>query len=73
MFPLLCERAAERGYRMFFLGAGEGVAAKAAENLIGKYKGLKIVGTYSPAKGFESDLAEMEKLKKRLSRQVHIY
>lgn len=63
LFPLLCERAAERGYRMFFLGAGEGVAAKAAENLIGKYKGLKIVGTYSPAKGFESDLAEMEKLK----------
>ena len=42
------------------------MAAKAAENLIGKYKGLKIVGTYSPAKGFESDLAEMEKIEKTI-------
>ena len=33
LFPLLCERAAEKNYNMFFLGAKEGVAKKAAENL----------------------------------------
>ena len=38
---------------MFFLGAAEGVAAKAAENLANKFKGLQVVGTYSPPFGFE--------------------
>ena len=33
LFPLLCDMAAQKGYRMFFLGAAEGVAEKAAENL----------------------------------------
>ena len=60
LFPRLCELSAQKGYRMFFLGAAEGVAAKAAENLIVKYPGLQIAGTYSPPKGFEKDKAEME-------------
>lgn len=42
LFPRLCEIAAERGYTMFFLGAAEGVAAKAAENLKRRFKGLQI-------------------------------
>ena len=37
LFPLLCEMAAEKGYKMFFLGAAEGVAAKAAENLMNRF------------------------------------
>ena len=37
LFPLLCEMAAVKGYSMFFLGAAEGVAKKAAENLMKKY------------------------------------
>lgn len=41
--------AAKKGYSMFFLGAAEGVAAKAADNLMNKYKGLQVIGTYSPA------------------------
>ncbi len=52
-FPKLCERAAEKGYSIFLLGAAEGVAAKAAKNLKEKYEGLNIVGTYSPSYGFE--------------------
>ena len=52
-FPKLCERAAEKGYSLFLLGAAEGVAAKAAKNLKEKYEGLNIVGTYSPSYGFE--------------------
>ncbi|MDK0538603.1 WecB/TagA/CpsF family glycosyltransferase [Clostridium perfringens] len=52
-FPKLCERAAEKGYSIFLLGAAEGVATKAGKNLKEKYEGLNIVGTYSPSYGFE--------------------
>lgn len=64
LFPKVCELAAKKGYRMFFLGAAEGVAAKAAENLAARYLGLRVVGTYSPPFGFEKNEAEMEKIKK---------
>ena len=53
LFPLLCKMAAYKGYKMFFLGAAEGVAVKAAENLSKKYKGLQVAGTYSPPFGFD--------------------
>ena len=73
LFPRLCELAAEKGYRMFFLGAAEGVAAKAAENLKKRYKGLQIVGTYSPPKGFDKDNTEMNKIQKMIKNmQPHI-
>lgn len=62
LFLLLCKMAAEKGYKMFFLGAAEGVAAKAAENLCRKYKGLQIVGVYSPPFQFENDEAELNKI-----------
>ena len=55
--------AAEKSYKMFFLGAAEGVAAKAAENLMNRFKGLQVVGTYSPPFGFEKDSVEMDKIK----------
>lgn len=61
LFPLLCELAAKKGYKMFFLGAAEGVAAKAAENLSNRFKGLQVVGTYSPPFGFEKNQKEIEK------------
>ncbi len=41
----LCRRSAETGYRLFFLGAAPGVAAKAAEQMRLKYPGTQIVGT----------------------------
>lgn len=62
-FPCLCKKCAEKGYSVFILGAAEGVANKAAENLIKKNPGLNIVGTYSPAFGFEKDKKELEKIK----------
>lgn len=55
LFPRICEMAANKGYTMFFLGAAEGVADKAAENLKKKYLGLNIVGTLSPPYDFEKD------------------
>lgn len=67
LFPRLCRLAADKGYRMFFLGAAEGVAAKAAENLTNKYPGLQIVGTYSPPYGFEKDEVEISGIIKKIS------
>jgi N-acetylglucosaminyldiphosphoundecaprenol N-acetyl-beta-D-mannosaminyltransferase len=42
----LCERAAQKGWRVFLLGAKSGVAEMAARNLQARYPGLQIVGTH---------------------------
>ena len=42
--PLLLQRAAERGWRVYFLGAGPGVAERAAEKVRGSVPGISIVG-----------------------------
>lgn len=59
---LLCERAAKKKYKIFLLGAGPGVAAKAAKKLENDYPGLQCVGTYSPPFGFEKNPNEIEKI-----------
>ena len=48
---------------MFFLGAAEGVASRAAEKLTQRFPGLQVVGTYSPPKGFENNTEEMSRIK----------
>jgi N-acetylglucosaminyldiphosphoundecaprenol N-acetyl-beta-D-mannosaminyltransferase len=45
--PLMA-RAAARGWRVFLLGGAEGVADRAAANLVSTYPALNIVGTSSP-------------------------
>jgi N-acetylglucosaminyldiphosphoundecaprenol N-acetyl-beta-D-mannosaminyltransferase len=45
--PLIAERAAQRGWRVFLLGAAPGVAEKTAQILMARYPGLQIVGTYA--------------------------
>lgn len=73
LFPLLCKMAAEKEYTMFFLGASEGVAAKAAENLSKRFPGLNVVGVYSPPYGFEKDENEIEKIERLIkSAKPHI-
>lgn len=66
-FPKLCERAAGKEYSIFLLGAAEGVAAKAADNLRKKYEGLNIVGTYSPSYGFEKRDDEIKEIIKMIN------
>jgi N-acetylglucosaminyldiphosphoundecaprenol N-acetyl-beta-D-mannosaminyltransferase len=44
--PLLLERCAQRGWPVFFLGAGPGVAAEAAAMLGERFPGLKVAGTH---------------------------
>ncbi len=60
LFPRVCELAAHKGYKIFLLGAAEGVAKKAAENLKIIYPKLKICGTYSPSYGFEKNDEEID-------------
>lgn len=60
LFPKVCELANNKGYRVFLLGAAEGVAQKAAVNLRKKFEGINIVGTYSPSYGFEKDKDEIK-------------
>lgn len=62
LLPMVCKLAADKGYTMFFLGAAEGIAQKAAENLCLKFPGLRVEGVYSPPYGFENDNDEMEKI-----------
>ncbi len=66
LVPHLCKVASEKGYRVFLLGAAEGVAAKAAKNLEESYPGIQIAGTYSPPYGFENDQAELVRINSML-------
>ena len=62
LFPRVCAMAAGKGYRVALLGAKEGAAARAAENLVQKYPGLRVTGIYSPPLGFEKSPEEREKV-----------
>lgn len=62
LFPQVCSLASKKGYKVFLLGAAEGVADKAAKNLMEKYNGLEVVGTYSPSYGFEKNEDEIENI-----------
>lgn len=70
LFPRVCQLAANKNYTMYLLGAAEGVADTAARNLMKKYPGLNIVGTYSPPFGFEKNKQEMNKIKTQIQ-DVH--
>mgnify|MGYP004476326549 FL=1 len=70
LFPRVCQLAANKNYTMYLLGAAEGVADTAARNLMKKYPGLNIVGTYSPPFGFEKNEQEMNKIKTHIQ-DVH--
>jgi N-acetylglucosaminyldiphosphoundecaprenol N-acetyl-beta-D-mannosaminyltransferase len=48
LLPAFAERAAQKNYSFFFMGAKEGVADALAESLQKKYPELRIAGTYSP-------------------------
>ena len=57
--PMFAERAAEKGYRIFFLGAADGVAEQAAQVLRARHPALQVVGTYagSPLPGDDERIA----------------
>lgn len=45
----LCQRAAERGHRVFLFGGASGVVQAAAAELVRRYPGLTIAGAAAPA------------------------
>lgn len=67
LVPILCKRAAEKGYSIFIIGGKEGIAEKAKQNLERDLPGIKIVGTYSPPFGFEKDEVELKKINEMIS------
>jgi N-acetylglucosaminyldiphosphoundecaprenol N-acetyl-beta-D-mannosaminyltransferase len=56
--------------RVFLLGAGPGVALRAANRIHERWAGVEVCGTYSPAPGFEHDEAECERILQMIS-QAH--
>ena len=60
LLPSLAQRCAEKGYRLYLLGAAPGVAELAAERLRTLAPGVQIVGTYagSPAPAEEDEIIE---------------
>jgi N-acetylglucosaminyldiphosphoundecaprenol N-acetyl-beta-D-mannosaminyltransferase len=48
--------------RVFLLGAGPGVAERAAANIAARWPGVEVVGTLSPPMGFERDASENERI-----------
>lgn len=61
LLPAVCEQAAIRRKRVFFLGGNPGTAEKAAHAMARKFSGLLVAGTYCPPWGFENN--EVENLK----------
>ncbi|HID61368.1 MAG TPA: glycosyltransferase [Anaerolineae bacterium] len=57
----VAELAAHRGYRLFLLGAAEGVADLCAQRLSSQYPNLRVVGTYSgsPAPEEEDEIVAL--------------
>ena len=51
----VAELAARKGYRLFLLGAAEGVADLCAQRLSNQYPNLQIVGTYSGSPAVEEE------------------
>lgn len=49
MVPALAQRAAEKGYSIYLLGAAPGVAQQAADILQARHPGLRIAGVSSPS------------------------
>lgn len=67
LVPQLCLTAAAKGYSIFILGGGEGIAEKAKKNLEKKHPGIKIVGTYAPPMGFEKNQDELNKINEMIT------
>lgn len=57
----LAQISADKGYRMYFLGAMPGVAERAADTLRGRFPGVPIVGTHagSPAPEHDAEIVDL--------------
>ena len=68
LVPQLFDSFNERGnLKVFLLGAAEGVAATAAENMKKQWPNVETVGVYSPPLGFEKNPEESEIILEKLA------
>lgn len=68
-FPAFCNyHQNDPDCRIFLLGAREGVASKAMENINRKMGREMVVGAYSPSFGFESNTRENEEIRDMINR-----
>lgn len=63
---LLASFSADAPIRVFLLGAGPGVAQRAAKQIERRYPGAQVVGTHCPPMGFEHDPAQNAEILERL-------
>jgi len=68
LLPALCKVASLKGYHIFFLGGRNNSSHYAAEKLKQTYKSVQIVGTISPAFGFEKEAYEVDKIIKEINK-----
>lgn len=61
------ENSAAKPLRVYLLGAGPGVADRAAEKIHANWSDVQVVGCYSPPLGFENDPAENEAILARIA------
>lgn len=67
LIPVLCKKAADKGYTIFIIGGKDGIAKKAKSNLEEKLPRINIVGTYAPRFGFEKDETELTHINRMIS------
>ncbi len=60
--PYIAEHASQKGWRLFFLGAGAGVAQQAADRLLEQHSQLQIVGVYAGSPAPEEEDAIVERI-----------
>jgi N-acetylglucosaminyldiphosphoundecaprenol N-acetyl-beta-D-mannosaminyltransferase len=68
----MCELSVKRGYRHFLYGGDPGVAELLAENLVQRYPGLQIAGTYTPPYRPLNPIEEQELMETIYSAKPHI-
>lgn len=66
LMEYVCKKGADKGIRVFLLGAGPGVAKKCGEILEEKYPGIVVTGSYSPPLGFQKDPQEINRINRML-------
>jgi N-acetylglucosaminyldiphosphoundecaprenol N-acetyl-beta-D-mannosaminyltransferase len=59
----IAQRAAQDGWKIYLLGAAEGVAQQAADVLRSRYPGINIVGTYGGSPRVEEEEAIVERIR----------
>ena len=63
LVPGIAQCAAERGWRLYFLGAAPGVAERAANVLRERYPGLPVAGTYAGSAAPEMEEAIVQRIR----------